>query len=811
VHILDAIFYAETGKMSVGFHQSRRAFGILDQLKDVIQEGYKQRALQKNPHIVLLNPDWYHENMKPIMVDWIHLWLEAQHLSGISEEDIKLYVLEGANQVKNPELAERILASDLTKVHKKMLNLAHDWVRSYLPHVLRKIDRVSFGIMNADDFERAMRNDPKMPRTRAKLAIPFVGKDVPSHSSEFAHPDVIIGLTILAYRYEGLRWTDFEDIVSNMKATLSKELGPWDMRKSSLRYAKWIDDAGGTIRGRSHYLDELDDLDAKALITATDMKEEEDGDDAATEHDEDENAGIVLEDDAFEDYDDEKEVVPLRLLKQSNRDQMVKLYNLLVKHPDTIHWYLESFIFPTYMTHQIVKLSACGQEVGGDMLFRKRIGFSGTPSDLLPVELGKCGYEKGSDGQMINVMTSPDVVSYEVIPDGWTVDGLLRRIATANNPRFNALIDTGALVTGLSNYQVAQALLRYGMEWCEGVVFLDEYDRKMILVRATGRVLKMAQCGIPAHKRFAFYDQVHTTGMDIKHTLNAKAILTLGKDMVFRDYVQGAYRMRQIGKGQTIHLFIIPEVAQLMHRELRKAGYGNPDFHYANELKEVELPVKRAKRDWSITSQGSIIESKGGDEDGEGGSSSRLVLGDIEENGCVISQENNNDVVQLHRVLIDVNAWLVISSMASERIQFNQLCLQNVANVWRKHAFSRILDHHQDFRITNPVEDRSLERALDVFCEPIDFKLESSVPEPVMFSETIERRVKAHDEFIEDNETNQGVINHILSLVGKTMLDDVDRALTAEMVQEQEEEKEKQQEQEQEQEIEIEKYVDLAY
>ena len=39
-----------------------------------------------------------------------------------------------------------------------------------------------------------------MPETRRYLAIPFEGKDVPSKSSEFAHPDVTIGLTILAYR-----------------------------------------------------------------------------------------------------------------------------------------------------------------------------------------------------------------------------------------------------------------------------------------------------------------------------------------------------------------------------------------------------------------------------------------------------------------------------------------------------------------------------------------------------------------------------------------------------------------------------------
>ena len=50
--------------------------------------------------------------------------------------------------------------------------------------------------------------------------------------------------------------------------------------------------------------------------------------------------------------------------------------------------------------------------------------------------------------------------------------------------------------------------------------------------------------------------------MDIKQCINAKAVLTLGKDMVFRDYAQGAFRMRGIGAGQTIELFVIPEVAK---------------------------------------------------------------------------------------------------------------------------------------------------------------------------------------------------------------------------------------------------------
>jgi hypothetical protein len=123
----------------------------------------------------------------------------------------------------------------------KMLNLAHDLLHSFLPFVLGKvsagpvagcglladwparaqINRVSFGLLSDEDIARALQRDPKMPKSRKLTSVPFVGKDVPSgpplrcrpraprvtprhaESSEFAHPDVVIGLTILAYRYEG--------------------------------------------------------------------------------------------------------------------------------------------------------------------------------------------------------------------------------------------------------------------------------------------------------------------------------------------------------------------------------------------------------------------------------------------------------------------------------------------------------------------------------------------------------------------------------------------------------------------------------
>ena len=137
------------------------------------------------------------------------------------------------------------------------------------------------------------------------------------------------------------------------------------------------------------------------------------------------------------------------------------------------------------------------------------------------------------------------------------------------------MIETGALITGMSNKDVADYLLTAGLAEMRGVVFLDESDRQMVLLRQGRKVVKLSESGLGWNERFTFYDQVrqngivnlltnatqvHTTGMDIKQSVDACAALTLGKDMVFRDYAQGAFRMRGIGKGQTICLLVVPEI-----------------------------------------------------------------------------------------------------------------------------------------------------------------------------------------------------------------------------------------------------------
>lgn len=110
----------------MGFKESSRAESILTNLRKVIDRGYELRALQRNPHIVLLNPDFYHSDLKAIMMEWA---LESQHFTGVGEDEIRKYVLEGPQSDQN--LAEKV-ESRVSRTHIKLLNLCRDWLRSFL-------------------------------------------------------------------------------------------------------------------------------------------------------------------------------------------------------------------------------------------------------------------------------------------------------------------------------------------------------------------------------------------------------------------------------------------------------------------------------------------------------------------------------------------------------------------------------------------------------------------------------------------------------------------------------------------------------
>ena len=119
------------------------------------------------------------------------------------------------------------------------------------------------------------------------------------------------------------------------------------------------------------------------------------------------------------------------------------------------------------------------------MLFSTRIAFSGTPSSLLPLEMGECVYAQvrlptppprastmpmhvpsaklqgvsahasahaqlyirptrhtlqGDDAKMLSTLTNPSIVSTYTLPAGWKVAAALEEVANLQPP-VHALID----------------------------------------------------------------------------------------------------------------------------------------------------------------------------------------------------------------------------------------------------------------------------------------------------------------------------------------------------------------------------------
>jgi hypothetical protein len=465
------------------------------------------------------------------------------------------------------------------------------------------------------------------------------------------------------------------------------------------------------------------------------------------------------------------DIWPLHLLDLSDDNHLDITYKLLKGSPLLLKYYLDTFVFPLVLENHGEKIAASGQDLGGDMLFSRRVGFSGTPSDLLPEELGQCHYDEGVDGKIYHYLTSDTIMSSRLLGTEWTVTKVLDDIIKSDPP-FHVLIDTGALITGMSNYEVARYMITHGLSHdFDGVVFLDHRDRKMVLMRHGMHVVRLAQAGIPVHRRFSFYDQIHTTGMDIHQCIDARAVITLGKDMTFRDYAQGAFRMRGIGQGQTLELFIIPEVMERINKHVKllssRPTIGQSNFAF--------------------------------------GEDSLLSLSSVQY--AVLPQN----------LLVHVASWLTLNGMKSENMQFRLLCHQSVENVIRKRAFmimtsayreltsyafsgrvkeiaavaaaakghgslaadlnalfdgSRRLFNDDIAAIQNVLQGNALtsvgidklQKCLDVMTERLDFNIQNNLPMPTLLSETLSNTVKRTREFI-TNEYDRAVVDKIIMVL----------------------------------------------
>lgn len=191
---------------------------------------------------MLLRPDFYHGSMRSLLAQWLRVWLrqdpflrrvlaplvdpatgqavqqaDLQKMDRVKQSALRftpdveqalLAFIEGASMGERPEGAAKGAATAEDAIENthpsvvllrdrcrgvpsafKVLHLARQWIITYLPHVLGKIDRVSFGLLQPEDLAKTAGGGASIPIARKYLAVPFVGKDQPSRASEFAQVD----------------------------------------------------------------------------------------------------------------------------------------------------------------------------------------------------------------------------------------------------------------------------------------------------------------------------------------------------------------------------------------------------------------------------------------------------------------------------------------------------------------------------------------------------------------------------------------------------------------------------------------------
>lgn len=513
-----------------------------ESINEVVRQGLKDGALARSPHLILLSPQFYDAKLRPALTTWIVRLLRsstrwaaeyaggavAGDLGGIDDETLRAYL--GARADAGTRVNQ--LCSD---DQAKLLNIYQAWLTRILPFVLSRVDRVHYGLLSPDDVARAVQRFREreakasriaaVPLARRLLAVPFISKDVPSEASEFSHPDVLIGLSILAVTHEGLRPEDVRRLVRDLKRAFDAEESDEpvaERRPSYRRFERYVLDAGGVMRGSV--------ASKEAQLT----------------------------------HREEEEIWPLPLIDTSDYGIMAQVSSVLRKSRLAARDYLWRLAFPATLSLRPSKLHASGQELGGDAIFGARLGFSGTPNDLVPAEL--CvDYDAGTDGKIACVLADTSVVALEVVESGWTPKSLLRRVATEP---FDALIDCGALITHMTNLEVGACIADHLSPHTtfEGVLCFDQEDQQF-LIKAGGAA---ATAEVSPESRITFYDHAHCTGVDIKQKVDATACVTLSKDTTYRDFAQAAFRLRGLGRGQAIVVLLIPELVPLIVEATRE-------------------------------------------------------------------------------------------------------------------------------------------------------------------------------------------------------------------------------------------------
>ncbi len=254
-------------------------------------------------------------------------------------------------------------------------------------------------------------------------------------------------------------------------------------------------------------------------------------------------------------------------LDPDNSKDVAKLHqNLLNSNKDSVALLLDFVVHAQISAVELYPQQVCSNGQNTISMAQSAVGYSGSMENLNMAPIGvKILPEKGTNGQTIHRLISQQT---EVTLVGSAPDDLFSDLID-KHPRRNdvrAIIDTAAHFRGMKNEAVASLICSKMQDYqsqVQGVLFFHtETDRLCFMHRdapndytilsgSTPETIA-SETGLKPEQLFTYYDQDHTTGIDITQADKAIAVLTIKEDTQEHEVLQGARRMRGLDKDQRI-------------------------------------------------------------------------------------------------------------------------------------------------------------------------------------------------------------------------------------------------------------------
>ncbi|GMF56711.1 unnamed protein product [Phytophthora fragariaefolia] len=481
--------------------------------------GSRVNDVLQAPHVSCFSPDYLSRlgayngtRLKTIVESTVSLrdeFKKALILDLIENAPFELMWLKTFGETTARDSLVKAVSDSISSL-EKALGEHMQKLAPYMTKLLALRGLVAFGV-----FEHCLEKRYRVnfglpaPGTRAKkIAIPFRAADVPSERSEFSHPDVCIVLTLLGYYHGGLA---SDEIRSAFRVLLRL-----DISEQHQQYDRW-------------YTSVKSGLDAEERKTLCDVRH-------------------------------------ISLADAQQFEMLCRVYKFCM---EAINFYLNSCVFPKDTQQYPQRLSRTAWNLtSGD----HNIGFSGTNDNhrLLPLSVTQQEPNEplllGTNGKMVDKILQV-THKYEVVRASSHHSTLLWQsvLLFAMNKNAQALIDTGALLAGVTNDEAAKFLLSQPGFSFAGVTYYDsraEYNCWMIAEKARRIQVPLKKAAMLEKETFVIFDDARARGSDMKLLPDAVSVQTLGPKLTKDNFMQGAGRMRQLGCNQTLWITSFDEVAQ---------------------------------------------------------------------------------------------------------------------------------------------------------------------------------------------------------------------------------------------------------